>query len=319
MGESEARAPEDRFDLHVHSSASDGSLSPAEVVREAARRGLAGFALTDHDTIEGLEEACEEALAQRLVLIPGVEISVSEESGARQMHILGLGIDPRSRALRERLQRMRGERLERALRMLGRLRGLGIEIPEEVVREAAARGSVGRPHLAGALVRLGVCRTYQEAFDRFIGHRGPAYIPRSGLGAAEAIAAIHESSGIAVLAHPPLSVGVAAPGGLEEFVARVARQGLDGVEADHPGHSPKERRRLARIARARDLLATGGSDFHGEARPGVEMGRGRGDLRVGGDVFRAVLSRIEGRRALHRGRPDSLTAPRGGGTLRRLP
>jgi predicted metal-dependent phosphoesterase TrpH len=286
----------DRFDLHVHSTASDGSLGPAEVVREAASQGVAGIALTDHDTIIGLPEATAEGEVQGVQVVPGVEISVSEADGDREMHILALGIDPDSPELTRRLEEARRERLERGLRMVERLRGIGIEIPEELIRRPGARGSVGRTHVAKALVRMGICRTFQEAFDRFIGRRGPAYVSRRAVTASEAIQMAHDANGIAVLAHPPLSVGVTAPGGLDEFVSRVAHLGLDGIEVEHPNVRPSQRRRLTRLARLHELVSTGGSDFHGESKPDVSIGRGRGDIHVGPEAFRAVLDRIRDRR-----------------------
>ena len=192
--------------------------------------------------------------------------------------------------------------------MVERLRDLGIDVPEALVREIAGHVSVGRPHVAEALVRLGVCAAPQEAFDRFIGRGQPAYVPRRALTVEEALELIHDAGGIAVLAHPPLSVGVATSGGLARFVAYPARLGLDGLEVQHPNHTPKQRRHLARLARELGLLATGGSDFHGDHKPGVELGRGRGNVQVGPEVFEAVLDAILARRA---GRPRSVDRPVG--------
>jgi predicted metal-dependent phosphoesterase TrpH len=286
---------DERFDLHVHSTASDGTLTPAEIVRDAEANGIAGLALTDHDTIGGLPEAVEEGRNRGVVVVPGVEISVSEAGGARQMHMLGFGIDPECETLVSNLHERRRDRLERGLRILERLRKLGIQIPDQFVRDLGQHGAVGRPHIAEALVRMAVCRTVQEAFDRFIGRHAPAFVPRRGVTAAEAIHMIHEAGGIAVLAHPPLSVGVNAPGGLEGFVARVARLDLDGIEVQHPSVSRKQRKRISRLARLHGLVPTGGSDFHGAHKPDVALGRGRGDTRFGIEAFRAVLERMRDR------------------------
>ena len=285
----------ERFDLHVHSTASDGTLTPTEIVREADEQGIAGLALTDHDTIAGLTEAVEEGRARAVVVVPGTEISVSEAGGSRQMHILGFGIDPECKTLASNLESRRRDRLERGLRILERLRKLGIQIPDQIIRDLAARSAVGRPHIAEALVRMSVCRTAQEAFDRFIGRHAPAFVPRRGVTAAEAIHMIHEAGGIAVLAHPPLSVGVDGPGGLERFVARVARLGLDGIEVQHPSLSRKQRKRISRLGRLHGLVPTGGSDFHGASKPDVALGRGRGDIRFGPEAFGAVLERLRER------------------------
>jgi predicted metal-dependent phosphoesterase TrpH len=284
------------YDLHVHSTASDGSRSPAEVVCEAAAQGIAGLALTDHDTIEGIPEALEEGKRQGVHVLPGVEISVSEDEGRREMHILGLGIDPGSYALARRLEKARQERRERGLRMVEGLRKLGIEIPDAFIHELGPRASIGRTHVAQTLVRMGVCQTFQDAFDRFIGRNRPAYVSRPAVTAAEAIQITHEANGIAVLAHPPLSVGVGGPGGIDGFVARVARLGLDGIEVQHPNLTPKQRRRMGRLATLHGLVPTGGSDFHGESKPDVSLGRGRGDIRIVAEAFGAVLDRIRERR-----------------------
>jgi predicted metal-dependent phosphoesterase TrpH len=307
----------ERFDLHVHSSVSDGTVPPARLVSRAARLGVAGLALTDHDTLAGVEEALAEGETTGVEVLAGIEISVSENDGARQVHILGFGTDHPSPKLRRRLEELRVERLERGLRMLERLRGLGIDLPDRLVHEVGGRGSVGRPHIAEALVRARVCSTPQEAFDRFIGHRGPAYVPRAGMTTAEAIDVIHGAGGIAVLAHPPLSVGIDRPGGLDALAGELKRGGLDGLEVWHPGHSPRQRRRLAAIARAHGLLPTGGSDFHGTHRPDIEIGRGRGNISVSAETFRGVVERIRERRSgSGRGKGSSLTGPGAGGNLR---
>ncbi|MEE8558012.1 MAG: PHP domain-containing protein [Myxococcota bacterium] len=283
------------YDLHVHSTASDGSLTPRELMREAHACRLAGLALTDHDTVDGIGEAIEEGEALGIEVLAGVEISVSEAGGKREMHVLALGIDPENASLVQRLREAQGDRLRRALGMVERLQALGIGISSGWVREAT--GSIGRPHVAKALVELGACRTLQEAFERFIGRNGPAYVPRRGISTKEAVQMTHEAGGIAVLAHPPLSVGVDAPGGLERFVARAARAGLDGIEVQHPSLSRKQRRRIARLARVHGLVPTGGSDFHGESKPDVRLGRGRGDIEIGTEAFQAVTERIRERRA----------------------
>jgi predicted metal-dependent phosphoesterase TrpH len=285
----------ERFDLHIHSTASDGTLTPTEIVQEAEARGIAGLALTDHDTVAGLPEAVDAGRARGVVVVPGTEISVSEAGGARQMHMLGFGIDPGCKRLAANLEQLRRDRLERGLRILERLRKLGIQIPDQFIRDLGARGAVGRPHIAEALVRMAVCRTVQEAFDRFIGRRAPAFVPRRGVTAVEAIHLIHEAGGIAVLAHPPLSVGVDGPGGLERFVAQVARLGIDGIEVQHPSLSRKQRKRVSRLARLHGLVQTGGTDFHGASKPDVVLGRGRGDIRFGPEAFRAVLERLRER------------------------
>jgi len=288
----------ERYDFHTHTIASDGSLTPTELVRAAAANGVTGFALTDHDTTDGIAEAQVEANRLGIELIAGIEISVNEQDGARSLHVLGLGLSPDDPVLRTRLAVARHERRTRAARMVTRLQEAGVAIELGDVEAIAAGGSVGRPHLARALVDLGVCRDADEAFVKYLRRGRPGYEPYAAFSAREAIMLVHGAGGVAVLAHPPLSSGVDAPGGIEAFVERLLPDGLDGLEIWHPGHKPGQIRRLRRLAREHDLLETGGSDFHGEDRPGIEIGRGRaGGLRIGRPVYDAFRARLEPRRA----------------------
>jgi predicted metal-dependent phosphoesterase TrpH len=287
----------ERYDFHTHTVASDGSLTPTELVRAAAANGVTAFALTDHDTIDGIAEAQAEASRLGIELIAGIEISVNEQDGARSLHVLGLGLSPENPVLRTRLEQARHERRTRAARMVARLQEAGVAIELSDVEAIAAGGSVGRPHLARALVDLGVCRDADEAFVKYLRRGRPGYEPYAAFSAREAIALVHGAGGVAVLAHPPLSSGVDAPGGIEAFVERLLPDGLDGLEIWHPGHKPGQIRRLRRLAREHDLLETGGSDFHGDDRPGIEIGRGRaGGLRIGRPVYDAFRARLDSSR-----------------------
>jgi predicted metal-dependent phosphoesterase TrpH len=210
--------------------------------------------------------------------------------------VLGLYISPDDRVLRARLEIARHARRTRAARMVARLQELGVAIELERVEAIAAGGSVGRPHVARALVELGVCRDADEAFVRFLRRGRPAFEPYAALSAREAIDLVHGAGGVAVLAHPPLSSGVDAPGGIEAFVERLLPCGLDGLEIWHPGHKPGQIRRLRRLALEHGLLEIGGSDFHGEDRPGIEIGRGRaGGLRIGRPIYDALRARLTAR------------------------
>jgi predicted metal-dependent phosphoesterase TrpH len=283
-------------DFHVHSTASDGTSTPSELAELAQRSGLQVLALTDHDAVAGIPEARERAEQLGLELLPGIELSVSEQGGRRQMHILGLGIEPGEPVLLERVRALRSTRLERAGRIVERLNRLGIALGLERVREIAQDGSLGRPHIARALVAAGTCSSEQDAFVRFLRRGRPAYIPRGGIEARDAISVIHAAGGIASLAHPPRSLGVDAPGGLESFVGRLVRQGLDALEVYHPSHTREERKRLRRLVRAHGLVATGGSDYHGSERPDIALGRGRGDLALGAEFYEAIRARLAERR-----------------------
>jgi hypothetical protein len=253
-------------DLHLHSHYSDGSFPPAEVVRRAKAAGLAAAALTDHDTVDGLPEFCAAAAAAGLTAIPGVELSVDEED--REIHLLGYLIRWEDAALRAALARFAAERRVRAAAMLSRLQAMGVRIPMRAVEAAAGKGTLGRPHVAAALVGAGVVRSVQEAFDRYLARGKPAYVPRTGCTAAEAIAAVREAGGVPVLAHPVRS-------GVLGEVPRLVALGLMGLEAYHTGHDAADTLAVCRLAEAHGLLVTGGSDCHGEVKGEVLLGRVR--------------------------------------------
>ena len=284
------------YDFHVHSTASDGLLSPVAVTEAAHAAGIQLFALTDHDTTSGVAAASARGRELGVEVWGGAELSVSEQDGDVQMHILGLGIDPGEPALSAALGARRRLRDERGAEIVRRLKSVGVELEYDRVRTLAGRGVIGRPHIARALVDAGHCPDVNTAFSRWLRRKRPAYVGSGGFGAAEAIDAIHAAGGIASLAHPLLSVGVAASGGLDRFVSRLAELGLDALELQHPTHDPGRRRRIRRACRKYRLLATGGSDFHGD-KPDVELGRGRGNVRIGDDVYRQLAERREAIRA----------------------
>jgi predicted metal-dependent phosphoesterase TrpH len=292
------RAVSERFDFHAHTTVSDGSLSPIELVRRAQENRVTGFALTDHDAVDGVAEARAEGEKLGIEVLGGIELSVNEAEGTRAMHILGLGIDDMHAGLRARLVELRAARAGRAARIVSHLQAAGVSITLAAVEAQAAGGTLGRPHVARALVAAGAARDTEEAFARWLRRGRPAYEPNTELSARAAIELVHAAGGVAVLAHPPLSSGVDAPGGVAAFIERLVPLGLDGIEVWHPSHKSTVTRRLRRIAAAHGLLETGGSDFHGEDRPDVELGRGRGGkLRIGRDVRDALEARWRVRRA----------------------
>ncbi len=243
-------------DLHVHSTASDGTLTPEEIVREAARLGLAGLAIADHDELGGSAEAAAHASALGVTLVPAVEISTDYEDV--EVHILGYWIDPGDTRLGERLKAIREGRVLRAQRIVDRLREIGVDrIGLEHVLQEAGRGSVGRPHVAAALVRAGVCNHPQEAFRRYLGKTAAAYVPRVRPTTVDAIGIVREAGGCPVLAHPGLVPH------RPQIVEHVAAYGVEGVEAYHPKHSARQVANFVRRAKAAGLLVTGGSDSHG--------------------------------------------------------
>jgi 3',5'-nucleoside bisphosphate phosphatase len=255
------------YDLHTHSLCSDGTLAPGDVARLAVARGVRGFALTDHDTTEGLEQA-REAARGRVVVLAGCELSA--EYGDQPVHVLGIGFDPEEPAFAAARGALRTERVRRAQRIIDRLRELGASVPFERVRQLAAGGAIGRPHIADAMIEAGVVSTIEEAFsERWIGTGGRAYVQKEALSPVEAVALIRGAGGAAVLAHPAVHAGARA---VPETVAReMAAEGLAAIEIEHPEQPPEARARWRALADELGVGTTGGSDDHG-ARSGYRLG-----------------------------------------------
>ena len=240
-------------DLHAHSTASDGSKAPAAVVSAAHAAGLTAIALTDHDTMAGVDEAVEAGRRLGLRVVPGVELSAMNAD--KEVHLLGLHID-RPGAIDDALRTFRHSRLERAEQMIAKLNAIGVPLSLQSVLEQAAGGAVGRPHLARALIEEGWARDSRDAFDRYLGAGRPAYVPKLRLSVAEAISLVHEGGGLAVLAHP-------GPDGRRDLIERYVSWGLDGLEVRHPGHNGEDIARLGALTEFFRLVPSGGSDWHG--------------------------------------------------------
>jgi predicted metal-dependent phosphoesterase TrpH len=258
------------IDLHTHSNASDGTLPPREVVRLAKERGLAAFALTDHDTIDGLAAAVAAGKEFDVEVIPGVEISARHSLGS--MHILGYFLDYESELLASRLAVLKQARKDRNPQIVAKLNKLGIPITMEQVEAISGGGQTGRPHLAQALYRGGYVRSLQEAFDVYLGNNGLAYVSKFRFPPEEAIAMIRDAGGVPVLAHP-FTLGVHTYEGLKPLLEELMGLGLAGVECYYPEHSPDQETLYLSLARKLGLLITGGSDFHGDNKPEVSLGR----------------------------------------------
>jgi len=245
-----------RVDLHVHSTASDGRLSPAEVIREAAERGLAYIALADHDSVDGI--AAAKAAAQsfpNLTVIPGIEISTDIPQG--EVHILGYFIDYTDPQLLAQLVDFKNSRLRRAEQMVAKLEGLGVHIDWQRVLEIAGTSTIGRPHIAQAMMEKDHVLSFKDVFDEYLGHGKPAYVEREKMLPAEAAAIIVKARGLPVLAHP---LTAEDPEGL---ILGLKPAGLVGLEAYYDGYTAEEVKRLVGLARRHNLVATGGSDYHG--------------------------------------------------------
>ncbi|MBA3343480.1 MAG: PHP domain-containing protein [Gemmatimonadaceae bacterium] len=248
-----AALPPGEVDLHMHSTASDGSLPPSQVIAAASAARLAAVALTDHDTMAGVAEAAETGRRLGVRVIRGVELSAHH--GAREIHVLALHIS-RPAIIESRLIEFREARERRAVLIVGRLRALGAAVDVDAVMQEAAGGAVGRPHIARALIRGGFVRDSREAFERYLGAGRAAFVPKQRLEVRDAIALTHSAGGLAVWAHPGAECRRAR---LEPLVG----MGLDGVEVRHPGHLAEDVSRIAALADFLGLLPSGGSDWHG--------------------------------------------------------
>lgn len=280
-----------RVDLHVHTTASDGMYRPAEIVRRAVEAGLAAIAVTDHDTVGGVDEALEAGRNMGLEVLTGTEISAEFPSGT--MHILGYGFDPHDAGLRDALEQYRRNRDERNPQILAKLAELGVPISYEAVRAKAGGESVGRPHIAQTLVEAGHVTSVDEAFRLYLARGCPAYVNRRRAAPEEAIRMIHQAGGLAVLAHASQLKRTMQE--VRRITAELADAGLDGIEVYHPDHSADDMRALGVLARQLNLVVTGGTDYHGHVREDVRLGVGRGNLNVGYESVLAIRERLAAR------------------------
>ncbi len=259
-------------DLHTHSTCSDGTLTPTELVKEARRLSIRVLALTDHDTIEGVPEALDEAARGGVALIPGIELEIEFRPGV--FHMLGLGLTDVSNAFLASLTKLRERRTERNLRMVDKLRDIGIPADYEAISREAGGTVVGRPHFARYLVSIGAVKDVREAFYRYLGDGKQAYEPKPSLPVKEATALIHSVGGKAVIAHP-MTLGLSL-GDLDEALADWKEQGLDGIEAYHSNAKWRECLKIERLAVKHGLLSTAGSDYHGPYRTDRALGHTAG-------------------------------------------
>jgi predicted metal-dependent phosphoesterase TrpH len=278
------------IDLHTHSTCSDGTLSPAQLVRAAREAGITHLALTDHDTVAGLAEAREEAGRQGVVFIGGLEISAEYQPGT--MHILGYGFDESSPSLLEKLAFVQQARRDRNPKIVSILNRLGLSVTMEQVADEAGGEVVGRPHFAAVLLRKGHVQSTQEAFDRFLAKGQPAYMDKVRLSPEDSIAAIRAAGGVAVLAHP-LQLKAPNDEALEAVVSGLAKLGLQGMECHYRNHTETDTAKFLGLARKYKLIPTGGSDFHGSNRPRIRLGTGEGNLHVPGECWDDLVEVIK--------------------------
>ena len=292
-----APRPAARFvDLHCHSTASDGTRPPAEVVREAAAAGLSAIALTDHDTVAGCAEAAAEARKLGIDFLSGIEISAAYPRPGT-MHILGYGVDPSYPALADLTRRLQAARRERNLKIVDTLRARGVAITMAEVEAAAGLGDdgrpvgvVGRPHFAKVLIDKGYCKTNGAAFAKYLGQGGSAYVDKEQFGPAQAIDLIHRSGGLASVAHPK-QLQKQNDAQLAGEIKNLADAGLDALEVIHSDHRESYVDFLSDLADRFGLLKTGGSDYHGSNKPHITMGRA-GIRRVPRAFYDGLVERL---------------------------
>jgi 3',5'-nucleoside bisphosphate phosphatase len=274
------------IDLHTHSTASDGVLSPADLMEHAAAGGLTAIALTDHDSMDGLAEAS--AAADRLALrfIPGIEIEIAFEPG--EFHLLGLDLLDIGDPLRETTARLSEAREDRNRSMVDLLQADGVDIDYDELRGRVGPGTIGRPHIAEYLVFKRIVKNKQAAFDRYLAKGRPYYLRKACVELDEAVRVIHDSGGLAFVAHP-LSL-FASWSRLRTLFPEWKALGIDGIEAWHPIARPRDCERLAAMARDSGFRISAGSDYHGAARPERKLGHTAGDRPIG-DEFLAALER----------------------------
>jgi predicted metal-dependent phosphoesterase TrpH len=255
-----------RADLHLHTTASDGKLTPQELVRQAVEIKLDVIAITDHDSVGGISPALEVAKSfPQLMVIPGVEINTDVPKG--EVHILGYFINYRDPEFNHALEELRNSRYERGKKMVARLAAIGVHIDWGRVLGLAGEGSVGRPHIAQAMLERGYISSLQEAFTKYIGRNGPAYVERKKLNPIEAVKLVINAGGLPVLAHP------ADIEPLEPFILELKRAGMVGIEIYYNGYASKTIDQLKRLAKKHNLVACGGSDYHGlDESIGASMG-----------------------------------------------
>ncbi|QHQ61193.1 PHP domain-containing protein [Anaerocolumna sedimenticola] len=284
------------IDLHVHSNVSDGTLTPSEVVNLAVKSQLAAIALTDHDTLAGIQQAQAAALSETeagnpIQVIPGTELSVFYRK--RDIHILGLFVDGNNTILYQALENARLKRDERNEKMTANLRSAGIDITVDKLRQEEGEAVLTRAHFAKFMVKYGYCKSMQDAFTRYLNDDSPYYVPREYLSPAEAIDLIHTAGGLSVAAHPLLYKYTLEE--VEQMVSYLSDRGLDGIEAIYSTNTGFDEGRMIHLANKYNLVITGGSDFHGANKPDISLGSGRGNLKIPYSILEKLEDRLKSR------------------------
>ena len=282
------------IDLHIHTTASDGTCSPSEILEIARDSGLGAIAITDHDTIDGTREALRIGPPTPLHLLTGIEISAAPPPATPytgSMHILGYGINPDNAELDRALQKLQTARRDRNPGIIDRLNQLGFQISLEEVIHTVGQGQISRPHIARVMLKKGYVQSIDEAFDRYLAAGKPAYVDKYRIPCQEAIDLITGAGGLPVLAHPIL-LGYRNRHELEQLIQLLIGMGLKGLEAYYPEHPPAETEYYIRLAEKHGLLLTGGTDFHGQLNPEIQMGSGNGDFCVPYHLYEQLVASL---------------------------
>lgn len=276
------------IDLHAHTSASDGTYSPNELVTLAKSEGIEAIAITDHDTIEGVPEALEAGEKVGLEVIPGVEISLDHQPGS--MHVLGLFLDIKNKKLIEYLTVLQASRSSRNPKIIEKLNELGLAISMEDVQEISGGGQVGRPHIAAALLKDGYVSSNQQAFDKYLKKGAIAYFERSRLTREETVDMIHGAGGLVILAHPN-TLGVNGSS-FSYLMSELKEVGFDGLEVFYNSHSQTDEDRLMKIVDKNGFIISGGTDFHGQNKPSIKLGVGYGNMAIPYEVLQEMKRQL---------------------------
>lgn len=282
------------IDLHIHSTASDGTLSPPEILSLAFKRRLGAIAITDHDTIDGSKEALHLGIPATIKFLTGVEISATPPPAFHcpgSFHILGYAVRPDDPVLNQTLDRLQEARKNRNPQIIKRLNAQGINISLDDVRREVGDGQLGRPHIARMMIKRGYAQSIDEAFDNYLGKGKPAYVDKFRLDSPQAIQLIRDAGGIPVLAHPIL-LEAESDDVLENLVITLKEMGLLGIEVYYPSHSPTHVAQYIELAERQGLFMTGGTDFHGKLKPEIQIGSAAGDFFVPYALYEALVKNI---------------------------
>ncbi len=280
------------IDLHVHSTASDGTLTPTEILERASKLGIEALAITDHDTIDGSIEAIESGIPEGLDFLTGIEISANPPEVypcTGSFHILGYNMDLKSEILNTTLKTLQDARFNRNPKILERLAGFGMHITEEEVEIQTGGGQTGRPHIAEVMIKKGYAKNINDAFDNYLGKGMPAYVDKYRIETDKAIELIKSAGGVPVFAHPGL-VEATQGDPKEKLIASMAEMGLSGIEVFYPNHSKEETDFYINLAKKYNLIITGGTDFHGSLKPDTELGSGKGDLCIPYSIYEGIMN-----------------------------